>query len=113
MPRGEEWLRRAEATPAELPYTMLASTYEVMALSCSRWPLPRGPPPQLGAERKKGMQLWRPVRGSEDGIWERARMKMERMKVRHDVCKVRGDNTGLFGVDLLKAVLCSLGRAWC
>ena len=69
---------------------MLASTYEVMALSCSRWPFSRGPPPQLGAERKKGMQLWRPVRGSEDGIWERAKMA-KRMKGKHNLGKVRGD----------------------
>lgn len=35
-PSGEERFLRAEARLVELPYTMLASTKEVMALSCSR-----------------------------------------------------------------------------
>lgn len=36
-PSGEERFLRAEARVVELPYTILASTKEVMALSCSRW----------------------------------------------------------------------------
>lgn len=68
-PRGDDRFLRARARLGELPYTMLASTKEVMALSCSRWRRGRVPAPQLGAERKKGMQLWVPLRGSDRGIW--------------------------------------------
>lgn len=67
-PTGDDRFRRARANVAELPYTMLASTKEVMALSCSRWRPDRIPATQLGAERKKGMQLWVPLRGSDGGI---------------------------------------------
>lgn len=69
-PRRDEWFLRAEAKPGELPYTMLASMKEVMALSCSRWRWGRTRVSQLGAERKKGIQLWTPLRGSDSGIWE-------------------------------------------
>lgn len=59
-PRGEELFLRADAKLVVLPYTILASTKDVMALSCSRWRWGRTPAPQLGAERKKGIQLWTP-----------------------------------------------------
>ncbi|TNN87022.1 hypothetical protein EYF80_002777 [Liparis tanakae] len=68
-PRGDERFLRVEARAAELPYTMLASTKEVMALSCSRRLRVGTPATQLGAERKKGIQLWTPCRGSDRGIW--------------------------------------------
>lgn len=67
-PRGDARSLRASATLLELPYTTLASTKELMALSCSRWRPDKLPATQLGAERKKGMQLWAPWRGSDRGI---------------------------------------------
>ncbi len=82
-PRGDERFLRAALSPSELPYTMLASTNAVIAFSCSRWP---SGTVQLGAERKNGMQLWVPVRGSERGIWTWRRRNRCLECVRSSIC---------------------------
>lgn len=71
-PSGDERFLRASARLLVLPYTTLASTHDVMAFSCSRRRRRPGkiPATQPGAERKKGMQLWVPLRGSDRGIWK-------------------------------------------
>lgn len=67
-PSGDDMFLSPSARLLELPYTMLASTSDVMAFSCSRRRPGKIAAAQLGAERKKGMQLWVPLRGSDTGI---------------------------------------------